>query len=434
MTNTKLFSIRNSCRYCEGDLFSVLDLGNIHISTFLDTNDNPPPKVPIELMECKNCGLMQLHHTVAGDVIYREYWYQSGLNKAMVDALKDVVIKTLEFVEINNGDVVVDIGTNDGTLFRQYPEYLQDSVTMIGYEPSNVGELAKNACDILIQDYFSRATYPVDKLAKVVTSVAMFYDLEDPHTFVEDVRSILAVDGVWTIQLMDLISMLKTNDFPNLCHEHLLYYKLLDIIRLLADHGLDVFDCEYNEVNGSSLRVYVCHSGKRTISKNVITGLIAEDHYLATHNVAKHFKTAVENVRDQVVSYIRELVQNGDTVAVLGASTKGNTILQYFGLTSKDIVHAAEINTDKFGKFTIGTNIPIIPQQESLDSRPNYYLILPWGFLPNFLNRFEHYLRDGGAFIVPLPEPAVYTYEEIGITKWHISSSNTGILPEYKSN
>lgn len=402
---------------CEGELTSLLDLGEIHISTFLDTNDNPPPKVPLELMECKNCGLMQLHHTVDGDVMYREYWYKSSLNKSMVDALKDVVDKTLDRVELSPGDIVVDIGANDGTLFRQYPKWAD--VIKVAFEPSNVSDAS--ASNILIKDYFTAKSYPMCDQAKVVTSIAMFYDLEDPHSFVEDVKRILNIDGIWTIQLMDLISMLKTNDFPNLCHEHLLYYKLLDIVRLLADHQLDVFDCEYNNVNGSSLRVYVCHHGKRAIEKNVITALIDEDKYLGTHNVAKHFKSAVESVRDRCVGFIRDQVAQGKTVAVLGASTKGNTILQYFGLTDADIDHAAEINKDKFGKFTVGSNISIIPQPESLARKPDYYLILPWGFLPNFLQRFDSYLSDGGAFIVPLPEPAVYVQLNSEIKKYVIA-------------
>lgn len=415
------YTARTTCRACKGSLESVLNLGNLHISTFLDTQSDVP-KVPLHLMECVSCGLLQLEHTVNSKLLYSEYWYKSGLNQSMVVALKDVVDKTLDHVKLEKGDVIVDIGANDGTLLRQYPEWVQDSTYSIAYEPSNVGDEAKNACNVLIKDYFSAIWYDslFSKRAKIITSIAMFYDLEDPHSFIEDAKNVLDKEGVWTIQLMDLISMLKTNDFPNLCHEHLLYYKLLDIVRLLAEHDLTVFDCEYNDVNGQSVRVYVCHNGVKTISHNVIKALIAEDQYLGKHaNIGAHFKKAVEAVRSKVVTFIRDRVADGDTVAVLGASTKGNTILQYFGLTEHDIDHAAEINADKFGKCTVGSNVPIISQQDSLNRMPSYYLILPWGFLPNFLNRFEHYLRDGGAFIVPLPEPAVYTFDsDTGVQAW----------------
>ncbi len=402
------YTTRDTCRACGGMLESVIDLGSIHISTFVDTNDNPPPKVPLELMECLSCGLIQLHHTVSGDVMYKEYWYKSGLNRSMVDALKDVVDKTLDHVKLENGDVVVDIGANDGTLLRQYPEWVRESTYSIAFEPSNVGDEAKNSCNVLVKDYFTAEWYNAlfAKRAKIITSIAMFYDLEDPHKFIEDAKDVLDRDGVWTIQLMDLISMLKTNDFPNLCHEHLLYYKLLDVVRLLAEHNLTVFDCEYNSVNGQSVRVYVCHNGTKLISKNVISALIAEDQYLGQlGHIGKHFKKAVEAVRGRIVGYINNLNALGIKPAILGASTKGNTIAQYFQLTPANISHAAEVNSDKFGKCMVGSDIPIISQQESLTLRPFAYLILPWGFLPNFVDRFKTYLDDGGKFIVPLPEP-----------------------------
>jgi hypothetical protein len=411
-----MYTTRTTCRLCEGLLHIVLDLGPIHVSSFVDTNDKPTPKIPIELTECEKCGLFQLRHTVNGDVMYTSYWYQSGLNPFMVDALKDVVSETLKRVgEILPGDIIVDIGANDGTLLRQYPDIVKKLVTRIAYEPSNVGNMAKDSCDILVQDYFNaNAYFNYTKLpAKVITSIAMFYDLENPHAFVEDVRRILAGDGVWTIQFMDLVSMLKTNDFPNLCHEHLLYYKLLDIVNLMDAHGLEVFDAEYNAVNGSSLRVYVGHKDAHKYSDTVNALLVDENNYLMSlGNPADHFQKAIEAVKNKIVYFIQQAHKEGATIAVLGASTKGNTILQYFGLDNTVIDHAAEINPDKYGKFTIGSNIPIIPQTESLEKNPDYYLILPWGFLNTFLKKFDVYLRDDGAFIVPLPEPNIIYYKD----------------------
>ena len=412
-----MYTTRNTCRICgDSDLISVLDLGPIHVSSFVDTNDNPTPKIPIELMKCQACGLMQLHHTVNGDVMYREYWYQSGLNPFMVDALRDVVNETLKRSnEILPGDVIVDIGANDGTLLDQYPDIVKKLATRIAFEPSNVGKLAKDKCDILVSDYFTADAYKNYSRfpAKVITSIAMFYDLENPHAFVEDIKQILAPDGVWVIQFMDLVSMLKTNDFPNLCHEHLLYYKLADVVDLLAAHKLQVFDAEYNAVNGSSLRVYVGHMGafKR---REVVSDLLTDEYrYLQSlGNPSEHFRKAIETVREKVVDFVKQAHKEGATIAVLGASTKGNTILQYFGLDNTVIDHAAEINPDKYGKRTIGSNIPIIPQTESLEKNPDYYLILPWGFLNTFLRKFDPYLKSGGSFLVPLPVPKLITYKD----------------------
>lgn len=417
-----MYKTRTTCRLCSGNLTTVLDLGLIHVSSFIDTADQATPKIPIELTECDVCKLMQLRHTVDGDVMYREYWYQSGLNSSMVSALKDVVDCALARVTLENNDVIVDIGANDGTLLRQYPSRLKSKIWSVGYEPSNVGKLAMDSCNILISDYFNAKNYPFENKAKIITSVAMFYDLEDPHIFIEDVKAILHQDGIWIIQMMDLVSMLRTNDFPNLCHEHLEYYSLDRLVRLMNEHGLVVFDCEYNSVNGSSLRVYIAKPGSQQIKENLHNALEAEEYYFDNlgDSPANHFRAAIESVRDKVVREIRNLTSMAKTVAVLGASTKGNTILQYFELTERDIIHAAEINPDKFGKRTVGSNIPIIPQHDSLIINPDYYLILPWGFLPNFLEKFDEYLRQGGAFIVPLPEPVIFTFESDidGLMAW----------------
>jgi NDP-4-keto-2,6-dideoxyhexose 3-C-methyltransferase len=421
------YTERTSCRLCGGALRDGLNLGDIHVSSFLDTNEDPTPTVPIDLVQCVDCNVMQLRHTVKGDVMYKKYWYQSGLNNFMVEALRDVMQKTLDRAAryLDPGDVIVDIGSNDGTLLAHYPEWVRSIMWLVGYEPSNLYTMSLDKAHYIINDYFNANAFVKQfngKKAKIITSVAMFYDLEDPHSFVEDAKSILHEQGVWTIQLMDLLSMVKTRDFPNLCHEHLEYYTLHDICKLLAQHGLQVFDVEYNNVNGSSLRVYVCHQGARgEISPSVLEALENENSFFEQiGDVITYFKNAVEDVRNGVVAYIKYLNNSGERVAVMGASTKGNTILQYFGLTEKDIIHCAEINPDKFGKRTVGSNIPIVKESYSLAQHPDAYLILPWGFLSNFIERNHEYLQSGGKFITPLPTPAVITMNGDTINVWEI--------------
>lgn len=415
-----IYTERTTCRLCHGALKDVVSLGEIHLSTFLDTNENPPPKVPLDLVQCTSCDLIQLRHTVNGDAMYSAYWYQSGLNKFMVDALNNVVQETLARVHVEPGDIFVDIGSNDGTLLDQYKDPM---VWLVGYEPSNLYTLSLDKGHIIFNDYFNAAAYMkvFSKKAKIITSIAMFYDLEEPHTFVEDARAILADDGIWTIQMMDLLSMIATRDFPNMCHEHLEYYTLKDMVNLMDSHGLQVFDVSYNNVNGSSIRVYVSHKNTRPVESTVKEALDNERAFFeSVGDVATYFKQAVEDVRAGVVSYIRYLRSNDKKVAVMGASTKGNTILQYFGLTEDDIDHAAEINPDKFGKRTVGSNIPIIPESTSLSLKPDYYLILPWGFIDNFIQRNMDYLKNGGAFIVPLPDPAVISIKDDQLHVWKI--------------
>lgn len=421
--DTANFTTRTTCRLCGGTFKEVLNIGPIHVSTFLDTDDVPSPQIPIDLVECNDCGVLQLRDTVSGSVMYSTYWYQSGLNKFMIAALKDVVDQTLARVHIEPTDVIVDIGSNDGTLLGHYSDWVRQKCWLVGYEPSNLAKLSQDKAHYIINDYFNAAAYlrKFPKRAKIITSIAMFYDLEDPHDFVNQAKLILDDNGVWTIQLMDLLSMIRTNDFPNLCHEHLEYYRLADIVRLMLQHGLQVFDVEYNAVNGSSLRVYVSHKDARTIEPSVLRALDDEkDFFEQIGDVGTYFKKAVENVRAGVVSFIKYQRSLGKTVAVMGASTKGNTILQYFDLGPEDIDHAAEVNPDKYGKKTVGTNIPIIAETESLAMKPDYYLILPWGFLTNFIERNHDYLQSGGAFITPLPEPAVITMTGDTLSVWPI--------------
>jgi len=412
-----LYTTRETCRLCNGYFKDVISLGDIHLSTFLDTNDNPPPKIPLDLVECVDCGLIQLRHTTSGQAMYSDYWYQSGLNGSMVRALNDVVEKVFKKAFLNNDDIVVDIGSNDGTLLSFYPRY----VRRVGFEPSNLAQLSFAKADVVINDYFNKKSF-TDRFghakAKVITAIAMFYDLEYPHAFVQDLYDIIADDGVIVIQMMDLMSMVKYGDFPNICHEHLEYYSLAIFRDLMQAHNLDVFDVEYNGVNGGSLRAYICKSGAHRVEPTVQQALdTEEDFFNEIGDIGVYFATKIEDVRTKVVELIKEINMVGSTVAVMGASTKGNTVLQYFGLTDKDIIHCAEVNPDKYGKRTVGSNIPIISQQQSMELDVDYYLILPWGFINNFVERCKDYLVRGGVFIVPLPEPRLITLDDEG-KKW----------------
>lgn len=414
-----MYTERKACRLCHGQLREIISLGDIHISTFVDTNDEDIPKVPITLMECIDCGLVQLLHTVDPEVMYANYWYQSGLNNSMVIALRDIVSEIQKRIKLIKNDIVVDIGANDGTMLAFYPT----GIFTVAFEPSDLAHLAYTKCTLTINNFFNAADYlaVISKPAKVITAIAMFYDLEDPHIFLEDIKKILAKDGIFVIQMMDFMSMVRYNDFPNLCHEHLEYYTLKVLKDLLEQHGLEILDVELNGVNGGSMRTYIQHKdGPYEIQESVINILAEEaDFFNAIGDIEKYFRKNIESVREKVLEEIHFMHEMGNTIAVLGASTKGNTVLQYFGLTDKDIIHAAEINQDKFGKRTVGSNIPIISQEESLRLNPDAYLVLPWSFIDNFIQKFETYLKNGGTFIVHLPEPRVITMTEDGeIEEW----------------
>lgn len=403
------------CRVCKSSALSpVLSLGKQYISDFVDAMEENA-SAPLELIICNvaegGCGLLQLKHTADQPALYRNYWYRSGINKTMRDALADITAKASQIANLKEGDYVIDTGSNDNTLLKSYN---RSDIHRFGFEPAtNLMPYAEDPNITVINDFFSAEPFlnqSNGKQAKIITSIAMFYDLEDPNAFVANIAKCLAQDGLWIIQMAYLPSMLIDNIFDNICHEHLEYYSLLSLENLLSRHGLKVIDVELNDVNGGSYRTYITHEENTSI--HPITG--AEDRVEALRNQERtmqldtlspyiDFAKEVETIKEKVTSFIKSEVENGKTVYVYGASTKGNTLLQYFDLDFHTITAAAERNPDKWGKKTVGTLIPIVSEEEARAAKPDYFLILPWHFLPEFKEREAAYLKNGGKFIVPLP-------------------------------
>jgi SAM-dependent methyltransferase len=403
--------IRTTCRSCDsGSLANVLDLGDPYISNFVDVPDAALwPRLPLDLLLCSKCSLLQLRHTAPAEWLYRRYWYKSGVNASMRAALGDIAHKASEFVGLQNGDQVLDIGCNDGTLLRSYTV---PGIHRTGFEPANnLQEDAAQGTDRIIPDFFSARPVAGEHF-RIITSIAMFYDLEDPNGFVADVASILAEDGVWVIEMHYLPLTLATNAFDAVCHEHLEYYSLASLEPLLGRHGLVVVDVETNEVNGGSLRAYVVHEGARSVRTSVrrerVQAARASEQPLAL-NRPQTYEAWGERIH-QTGKALRDWLGNerarGRRVAAYGASTKGNTLLQVFGLDHSLICLAAERNPAKWGKYTVGTWIPIVSEAEAR-VRADDFLILPWHFLTEMQERENDFLARGGRLIAPLPEPRV---------------------------
>jgi NDP-4-keto-2,6-dideoxyhexose 3-C-methyltransferase len=410
-------STRTSCRICgEGNLKPVLSLGEQCVSNFVEARDEDLLKAPLELILCDTngggCGLLQLRHTVDSEEMYRNYWYRSGVNQTMRDALADIAQRVEQFVNLTPSDLVVDIGSNDNTLLKAYKT---EGLTKIGFEPAKtVLPYAKEGATQVINDYFTKERLErlkLNKKAKAITAIAMFYDLEDPNKFVADAKECLAEDGILIIQQAYLPLMLKDNIFDNICHEHLEYYSLLSMEALLQRHDLEIIDVEINDVNGGSFRTYITH--KEGSLESPIEGakervnnmrLLEQKMELSSLQAYSGFAQRVESIKKQVVEFIQKEVAAGKKVYVYGASTKGNTLLQYFGLDSSLITAAAERNRDKWGKKTVATNIPIVSEEEARAGDPDYFLVLPWHFMEEFKQREQAFLQRGGKFIVPLPE------------------------------
>jgi hypothetical protein len=395
----------------------VLSLGDQYIAgAFAEPAGKQPVarRIPLDLVRCDmtvnqdGCGLVQLRHTVPGAILYQSYWYRSGVNETMTRNLHSIAKQADEMAGLQPGDLVVDVGCNDGTLLDGYQT---SNLRYLGFDPSDVARHAIAKGFDVVRDFYSydklRLRY-ADQQAKVITSIAMLYDLEAPRAFVDDVRQALSEDGVWVAELHYLPTMLERNQFDVIVHEHLEYYSLAVIERLLGEAGLAVVRGELNEINGGSIRLFIRRADRFRAEgpdAEALQQLRIREFELALDSPDPYdrFAAGSESVRDDLAALCRQLVEEGKTIHVYGASTKGNTILQYARLDRSLIPYAADRNPEKHGSETIGTRIPIISEEHSRELRPDYYLALPWHFLEEFLDREHEFLKRGGRFIVPMP-------------------------------
>lgn len=411
---------RNTCRICGSRaLTPVLSLGDQYIAGAFAGPDGKPPvqrRIPLDLVRCDPgqdqdaCGLVQLRHSVPPRILYRSYFYRSGINQSMRDHLAGITRFAEDTVKLQAGDLVVDIGCNDGTLLNSYRT---EGLRKLGIDPAtNVIEHARKAGLQVVNDFFSadalRSVYP-DEKAKVITSIAMFYDLENPHKFVGDIKASLHERGVWILELSYLPLMLKMNSFDTLCHEHLEYYSLAPMERLFAEHDLEVVDVTLNDINGGSFRIAVGHKAKVAPSAEArerVQSLRIQEFELALDTDAPYavFRKNIEQIRKDLRAFLLKAKKQKKLVHGYGASTKGNTILQYAGVTPDLMAAVADRNPVKWGSYTIGSNIPIISEADSRKQEPDYYVALPWHFMAEFKKREADFLKRGGKFVSPMPE------------------------------
>lgn len=411
--------VRQTCRLCGSrSLTSILDLGPQMLASAFASESNkgllPTRKVPLELLRCNPeldenaCGLVQLKHTFPSDIMYTDYWYASGVNQTMQDALADISNSAQKFVDLEQGDIAVDIGCNDGTLLKSYNN---DKLDLVGFDPAKNFVGVEDEGFIRINDYFNKASFEKacgDKKAKIISSIAMFYDLEDPIAFTQDIDDILDDEGIWILQMADLPNMLKQNMFDNICHEHTTYYHMAPMEYILAKCGMKLVDLEMNNVNGSSYRFYIrkLNGPEPTLKaqKRIARARFEEFNMaLDTEEPFKKFKDNIERNKNDLLFFINQEREKGKSVFVYGASTKGNVLLQYCGLNSDIIPYAAERNPRKWGTKTLGSDIPIISEEEARAMKPDYFLVLPYHFLDEMLVRETEFIDRGGKFIVPVP-------------------------------
>lgn len=369
-------------------------------------------KIPTVLMRCdptrdeKACGLLQMLTSVPPRILYAAYWYRSGTNQTMRDHLKGIAMEAAEIVGKRRARVL-DIGCNDGTLLKSYPkDYLK-----FGVDPSDVAREVKGAITV-IQDLFP--SKELEKAAQskpfdIITSIAMFYDLEDPVAFVQSIKKHLAPDGLWMFEMSYMPSMLKMNSYDTICHEHLEYYSLAVLESILGKAEMKMIKVGLNDINGGSIRCYATHSTNFKLNRHEFLetlDILRQEEFdldLDTDKPYRNFQERINVHRDELTSLLRRLKSEGKRVHIYGASTKGNTILQWCGINHSTVDYAADRNPDKHGAHTLGTDIPIISEAESRAMKPDYYLVLPWHFKKEFLEREKESLDRGIGMIFPLP-------------------------------
>jgi hypothetical protein len=400
----------DKCRISgSSNLINVLSLGEQYLTgVFPKEKSEKITKGPLDLVWCPDSGLLQLKQSYSLDEMYGDnYGYRSGLNSSMVRHLSNKIHGLERIVSLNSNDLVIDIGSNDATSLKAYT----GNFRKVGIDPTGekFKEYYTNGIQ-LIPDFFSAEgfirKFPNDK-AKIITSIAMFYDLERPVNFVKDIERVISDDGIWHFEQSYMPSMLRTNSYDTICHEHLEFYSFKVVKNLLENNGLRVIDVQVNSINGGSFAITACKKkASYTSNESVITWMLRQedDMSLDTPKPYRDFETRVFKHRKNLVELIEALVSDGKTIIGYGASTKGNVLLQFCGLTAQHIPFIAEVNEQKFGSYTPGTLIPIISEKEAKAMKPDYLFVLPWHFRHSILEREREYIEHGGKFIFPLPE------------------------------
>lgn len=415
-----------ACRSCSSNnLSKILSLGKHGLSDFVAMSDQKKvPKYPLQLILCQNCNLLQMRHTTPPDQLYTDrYGYRSGINHTTKNNLIEITKQAEKIIHLKSGNIVVDVGCNDGTLLASYRT---SGLIHVGFDPviafakyfrkslkSNGPKKYK-----LFNRYFDSnpfLKYFGKKRARIVTAISMFYDLDNPNRFLSSIKEILDPEGILIIQQNYLVGMLEQYAFDNIVHEHLEYYSLESLENILKNHDLEVFDVVQTSINGGSFRTLIKFKNNKIKFRGGLKRVremrdMEKKLSLGETKTYLHFAQKVKKTTSALKNFIKKQAKKGKRIYIYGASTRGNTLIQACGLDYRFIQAAAERNQDKWGKKIASTGIPIISEEQARNDQPDYFLILPWFFKQEFLDREKKYLISGGKMIFPLPKPEVVCF------------------------
>ena len=397
----------------------LFSFGELYVSDFIKQDEEGRAgKHDLTLMIDERYGAARLEKCTPIHSMFGKYWYRSGTNTTMRNELMGIVENILKVQRLEDNDLWLDIACNDGTLFKYVPNHIKK----LGIDPTDdtFTVESRQVADEIIQDYFTLESYKrsqfAEKKAKVITCIAMFYDLDEPIDFLNDVKEVLDDDGLFVIQMSYTPLMIKQLAFDNITHEHVYYWSLSSLNKLMVEAGLKIVDCQLNDVNGGSFRIYIKKENSdetkfattpyRDVCNVRVESILnwEKTQNLDSEETWSDFYQRVQDLKKQTLDFLREEKAKGKKICGYGASSKGNTLLQYFGIDNTLIDVIAERSPYKYGYKTIGTNIPILSEDDVRKMNPDYMLVLPWHFISEFIEREHEFLERGGKFIVPCPK------------------------------
>ena len=394
-----------NCRICKSsNIIEVVNLGNQYLASRFpfENEKNDVPIAPVILVMCKNCSLVQLKNTICQTDMYEHnYGYKSNISNTMRSHLKNYNDEVRSVVPISEQDWVLDIGSNDGTFLNYYGK-----CNKVGCDPTGKQFISCYSEMNLIPTYFTydniRSVFKTQKF-KIITSIAMFYDLPDPVQFAIDIYNLLDDNGIWSFEQSYALDMIEKKSMDTICHEHLEYYNIKNILDILNASNLKCIDISFNDCNGGSMRFKVAKKSSTYKEMNLNSLLDKEKYLYEPQTYFEWFKNCDNEIR-KTKDFIKKCKESGDNIYIYGASTKGNTLIQHANLDNTLLDFAVERNPEKLNRYTPGTNIPIILEEEMRQNPPKYMLVLPWHFKTEIIDRESEYLKNGGTLIFPLPE------------------------------
>ena len=399
----------NKCRACKSDkLESCLNLGKQALTGVFPKNKNEKITVGnLSLIFCENCKLLQLGENFNRNEMYGiNYGYKSSLNPTMVSHLKSKAIQLQSISKLSSKDIVIDIGSNDGTFLS----FFKNNLTLIGIDPTInkfKNDYRKNI--IKIPTFFSEdlVNKYSKKKAKLITSISMFYDLEDPLSFAKEIYNCLDKDGLWHFEQSYMPNMIKNISYDTICHEHLEYYSLRSIEYILRKSDFKIIDIQLNKVNGGSFALTVAKENSKKFEKSkLIDWLLKKEDTYKFNNIAtiKNFSKEVYRHKKLFKDLILNLNDMGKKIIGYGASTKGNVILQFCNINNKLMPFIVDVNPYKRGKYTPGTKIKIISENDLKKKNFDYMVVLPWHFRDFIIEKEKNYIKKNKKIIFPLPD------------------------------